>query len=63
MHENREATLESHKTEHTRDSVFNRLAQPVADPNLDDDNDSEYKYECSASSRESADLRARLDAR
>ena len=60
-HKNRETTLESHETEHTRDSVINRLERIVDDPNLDDKYDSEY--ERSTGSRESADLRARLDAR
>ena len=58
--EDLEPTLESHRTEHTRDSVFNRLERPVADPNFDNDYDS--KYERSTGSRDSTDLRARLDA-
>ena len=61
MCEDCEPTLKSHNTEHTRDSFFNRLEQPVANLNLEDDYDSEY--ERSAGSRESVDLRARLDAR
>ena len=48
-------------TKHTWDSVFNRLERIIADPNLDDEYDSDY--ERSASSRESPDLRAWLDAR
>ena len=40
--------------------MFSRLKQTVANLNLDDEYDSEY--ECSAGSRENADLRARLDA-
>ena len=36
-HEDHEPTPGSPQTERTRDSVFNRLEQPVADPNLDDD--------------------------
>ena len=47
--------------EHARDSVFNKLERTRTDPNLDDEYDSEYKR--SASSRESADLRAQLNAR
>ena len=58
-YENRETTPESHKTERTKDSIFIRLKQKVGDPNLDDKYDS--KYECSAGSKETADLRARLD--
>ena len=61
VRENCEPTLESYKTEHTRDSVFNRLKRPVADPNLDDNYDSEY--ERLAGSRESANLCAQPDAR
>ena len=61
MLENRKPTPKSHKTWHTRDSVFNRLERLVADPNLDDDYDSEY--ERSAGSKESTDLGAWLDAR
>ena len=60
VHKNRKPTPKSHKIEHTRDLVFNRLERPVVDSNLDDDYDSEY--EGSAGSRESADLRGRLDA-
>ena len=41
--------------------MFNRLEWTVADLNLDDEYDSEY--ERSAGSRESPDLRARLDAK
>ena len=58
MLENHESTLESHKTEHTKDSVFNELERPVDDPNLDDDYDSDSEYERSAGSRDSADLHA-----
>ena len=60
MHENRETTPKSRRTKRTRDSVFNRLEQTVGDPSLDDKYDS--KYECAAGSKETADLRARLDA-
>ena len=60
LRENREPTLESHKTEHTRDSIFNRLERPAAYPNLDNDYDSEY--ESSTGSRENTDLCAQLDA-
>ena len=60
MRENLEPTSESYKTEHTKDSVFNRLDQPVDDPNLDDNY--EFEHERSVGSRESADLHARLDA-
>ena len=59
MSENHEPTPESHKTKHTKDSVFNRLEQPMDDPNLDDDYNSECK--CLVGSKESIDLRARLD--
>ena len=61
MHENRGNTPELHGPKHTRDSVFNRLERTRADPNLDDGYDS--KYEHSAGSRESTDLRAQLNAR
>ena len=57
----REPTLESCQMEHMRDSVFNRLERPVADPNLDDDYDSEC--ERSTGSRGNAYPRTRLDAR
>ena len=60
MHKNQEVTTVSRKTEHTRDSVFNKLEQTIADLNLDDEYDSDY--ELSAGSRESPDLRAQLDA-
>ena len=59
MCENHEPTLESHKTEQTKDSIFNRLEQPMDYPHFDDDYDSECK--CLVGSRESIDLRARLD--
>ena len=59
MRENHEPTSESHKTEHTKDSVFNKLEQSMDDPNLDDDYDSEYK--CLVGSRENINLHARLD--
>ena len=39
--------------------MFNRLERTVADPNLDDEYDSEYEH--SADSKESANLHARLD--
>ena len=45
---------------HTRDSVFDRLERTRVDLNLDDGYNSEN--ERSAGSRESADLRARLNA-
>ena len=57
---NRETAPESHGTEQTRDSVFNRLKRIMADSNLNDEYESEY--ECSAGSRESTDRGARLDA-
>ena len=57
---NRETTPESHGTKKTRDSVFNRLERTMADPNLDDEYDSEYEHP--AGSRERADQCARLDA-
>ena len=60
MHEDHEPTPESRNTEHTRESVFNRLERPVADLNLDDNYDSEYEH--LASSRGSADLCPRLNA-
>ena len=40
--------------------MFNKLERIVADPDLDDEYDSEY--ERSVGSRESIDLRARIDA-
>ena len=58
--EDHEPTLESRKIERTRDSVFNGLEWPAADPNLDDDYDSEFEQ--SASSKGSADLCTRLNA-
>ena len=60
MSKNQETTPKPFGTEHTRDSVFNRLERTVIDPNLDDEYDSEHEH--SAGSRESADLHARLDA-
>ena len=46
---------------HTKDSVFDRLERIRVDPNLDDGYN--FENERSAGSRESADLRARLNAR
>ena len=43
-HGSHEPTLESHQIEYTRDSVFNKLERPTADPNLDDDYDSEFEH-------------------
>ena len=60
-HENRRDAPDSHVSEHIRDSVFNRLERVRVDPNLDDGYDSEN--ERLATSRESTDLRARLNAR
>ena len=45
---------------HTRDSVFDRLERIRVDPNLDDGYNPENQL--SAGSRESVDLRARLNA-
>ena len=60
-HKNRGNAPELHEPEHTRDSVFNRLEQTRTNPNLYVGYDSEY--ERSASSRESANLRAQLNTR
>ena len=43
IHENRETAIESHQTEHTRDSVFNRLERTIVDSNLDEEYDLDYK--------------------
>ena len=59
-HEDCKPTPEPRQTERTRDSVFNRLERPVANPNLADDYDSEF--ERSVGSRGSVDLCARLNA-
>ena len=56
---NQEVTTVSRETEHTQDSVSNRLEQTITDLNLDDEYDSDY--ERSAGSRESPDLHAQLD--
>ena len=61
MHKNRETAIESHRTEHTRDSIFNRLERTIVDPNLDEEYDSDYKG--STGSGESPDLQSRLNAR
>ena len=61
VHKDHEPTPESCKIEYTRDTVFNTLERPVADPSLDCDNDSEF--ELTTGSRGSADLHARLNTR
>ena len=60
-HEDRGDAPDSRASEHTRNSVFSRLERVKVDPNLDDGYDSEN--ERSAGSRESTDLRARLNVR